>query len=94
MNSIDATTIAMSTLTLLNHAMSTYGVESFPFISYEVVFKGRDLQPKVWVSRCGEHLAEYHINDQGLITKQEMTSTDWKQRGRDLEDFDMHTKGA
>lgn len=93
MNSIEATTIAMNTLTLLNHAMSTYGLESFPFISYEVVFKGEDLQPQVWVSRLGDQLAEYYINKDGLITKQEMTYTDWKQRGRDLENFDMHTKG-
>lgn len=107
---LQATIDAMGALTLLNYAMNKHGIEDFPFIRYEVVFRGEgNPQPQVWVFRLGDQLAEYSFTSGGvIITRPCVSETEPEEidyafynnlnnlnqmnKGRALEDFDMHTK--
>ena len=53
------------------------------------------ISAKVLAEACLNYMSEAEVADMAhcneLIVEDE-EETDWKQRGRDLEDFDMHTK--
>jgi len=97
---LQATIDAMGAITLLNHAMSIYGLDQ----QYEIGFGGdptkdedTDRSPFVRVMECGHRLIQYSFDANGVITAHggiygpapTDDDYDWKQEGRDLEDFDM-----
>jgi len=103
---LQATIDAMGAITLLNHAMSTYGLDR----NYIVGFGGDptknedvDRSPFVRVMDCEYPINQYSFDANGVITahpfdthpdlldflNKEKEEIDWKQEGRDLEDFDM-----
>jgi hypothetical protein len=101
MNTTDAYRL---TLTLLNHAMSIYGLDQ----QYEIGFGGdptkdedTDRSPFVRVMDCGDPLRQYYFDANGVINSfsfaQETEEIDYEfynnlgrmNKGRALEDFDM-----